>query len=1084
MTDLQLAIKLRVDDRDLVGRLQLDEQQIRKFGEAVRGVAPATTGAAQGTERLATATANAAAQTQRLTGLQRVEMELMAREQALAGNSYRAYSLMGRAIGLAGDELQKFIALKEREARVTADEARQRERLRGASLAGLATGTVAGASLFSIGRGAFDATVTLDRQNRALTAITGSAQQAGVELDRLRDLAERLGQRSGPLADAWVGFATAVKGSAAEGATAQAIFAGVVAQMARLGADSSRTSGVLYQLSQALGKTGLQLEDLNVIAENGLPIIQLLAQAYGTTTAEIRDLIGKGLLPAGEALKKVFASMDDGGRIQGMQADISRLQESWDGLLRTIGETGQFRSVIGFLEEINTRWRQMIALRSEIKPGEIDNSNTSRGLLAGVNEHLQDLVKKRQALDVPSEHALNPLSDRETQRQAKRFDDQIAELLREREMLEKAIADFEQKANPTLPATSTAQALDKRLTRAYAKTDDISAGDKEIFKARIIEKANAAGVDPSLALAIVENESAFNPGAVGLDAQGRPQGRGLFQTVPSTFKAFGPQGGNFFVPEDNITAGINYLADLQRRNGPNPYEMLKEYRGLGSPGVTQSVYDAYFRKVAGSAQKFGTQFDTSGIDAAEAAAKAEEKNAAERVSIVEDAYQKIVKDEQDLATERQQIIDRAYATVKQGEAELARTRADIEQAAFERSQTAQKESLARAYNERRISADDYYSHLAALDDEAEQRTLARIDAELTAERAKLRELTAGSEEYYQTLQKIERATAQRDQVVQEGNARRVNGPAADARGPQIGDEVKTYAPGVAGDIAKFGDDLNQRLGDMSQIGFTTAQNLQNAFANFFSTGISGTTSLGAAFKTMVQQMVGQIVAMMAMKAISGFISLLGGSIGGAAESTVVGFTKNGVITSPNPMPVSRAVGGAVGVFSGPGTGTSDSIPALLPHGSFVLRANAVRALAGYADGGPIAGRVAVKVSNGEGYVPPSTARRLGLARLEAMNHADTLVAPLLDMARGNLDRVAAFAEGGAVGGAATMQTAALSVSQRTDNTTINIPIDASGTPAGSNGSRRDELARDVRRVVEQEIMRHKTTPGGALYPRG
>jgi hypothetical protein len=61
-----------------------------------------------------------------------------------------------------------------------------------------------------------------------------------------------------------------------------------------------------------------------------------------------------------------------------------------------------------------------------------------------------------------------------------------------------------------------------------------------------------------------------------------------------------------------------------------------------------------------------------------------------------------------------------------------------------------------------------------------------------------------------------------------------------------------------------------------------------------------------------------------------------------------------------------------GVIRGPGTGTSDSIPARMPEGSFVMPADSTEELAD------------VRVSDGEAAVAPELVRRIGAAALLAM----------------------------------------------------------------------------------------------------
>ena len=77
------------------------------------------------------------------------------------------------------------------------------------------------------------------------------------------------------------------------------------------------------------------------------------------------------------------------------------------------------------------------------------------------------------------------------------------------------------------------------------------------YSANVIAAANQAGIDPNLALAVMQTESSGNPNAVS------PVGAvGLFQLMPSSFP-----GVNINDPITNIDTGVNYLASLLNQYG-------------------------------------------------------------------------------------------------------------------------------------------------------------------------------------------------------------------------------------------------------------------------------------------------------------------------------------------------------------------------------------------------------------------------------------------------------------------------------------------------------------------------------------
>lgn len=104
----------------------------------------------------------------------------------------------------------------------------------------------------------------------------------------------------------------------------------------------------------------------------------------------------------------------------------------------------------------------------------------------------------------------------------------------------------------------------------------------------------------------------------------------------------------------------------------------------------------------------------------------------------------------------------------------------------------------------------------------------------------------------------------------------------------------------------------------------------NAVANWDGTAKGFFKSLAAGFKQMVGQIIGELVRLMVIKAIMNIIgAVAGGSYTpSAGAGSAAGMLGNGLASG--------------GFVSGSGTGTSDSIPAMLSNGEFVINAQAVK----------------------------------------------------------------------------------------------------------------------------------------------
>ena len=99
------------------------------------------------------------------------------------------------------------------------------------------------------------------------------------------------------------------------------------------------------------------------------------------------------------------------------------------------------------------------------------------------------------------------------------------------------------------------------------------------FATYAIPEAERAGVDPALVLALIKQESGFDPNAVS-----RVGARGLMQLMPATaveqarrenLAPFHPD--SLFRPAVNVRLGVAYLRDVLRRHGGDPSLALAHY---------------------------------------------------------------------------------------------------------------------------------------------------------------------------------------------------------------------------------------------------------------------------------------------------------------------------------------------------------------------------------------------------------------------------------------------------------------------------------------------------------------------------
>jgi soluble lytic murein transglycosylase-like protein len=96
--------------------------------------------------------------------------------------------------------------------------------------------------------------------------------------------------------------------------------------------------------------------------------------------------------------------------------------------------------------------------------------------------------------------------------------------------------------------------------------------DKIPFGKLIYEKSKKYDVDPALVAAVIEQESRFKP-----RAKSHVGARGLMQLMPRTGRWMGAR--NLYDPEENIDAGVKYIAYLDRRFDGNLKHIIAAYNG-------------------------------------------------------------------------------------------------------------------------------------------------------------------------------------------------------------------------------------------------------------------------------------------------------------------------------------------------------------------------------------------------------------------------------------------------------------------------------------------------------------------------
>lgn len=162
-----------------------------------------------------------------------------------------------------------------------------------------------GAAAAMAGKQVLDASLQMDRLNKAYATITGSSSAAQNQLDYMYDVTQRLGLQFQGTAEAAKGFFAAGKDSALKDHL-NGIFESVSMAGSALALSKDQMDGVFLALGQMISKGKVQAEELRGQLGERLPgAFDMAAKAMGVTTAKLDDMLKKGQVTAEEMLPKL-----------------------------------------------------------------------------------------------------------------------------------------------------------------------------------------------------------------------------------------------------------------------------------------------------------------------------------------------------------------------------------------------------------------------------------------------------------------------------------------------------------------------------------------------------------------------------------------------------------------------------------------------------------------------------------------------------------------------------------------------------------------------------------------------------------
>lgn len=223
----------------------------------------------------------------------------------------------------------------------------------GNGLTGLFGRVFAIGTIIQAGKSLFNVNVEMEALRSQLISVTGATESANRAFSFVQDFATRTPFQVEGLTSSYI----RLKNFGIE-PTTQTMLA-LTNQASKLGGSQAVLDTIIRQLGQAYSKQKLQMEDIVVLAERGVPIFQLLADVTGRNTSELFKMSEKGELTV-DVLDKLIVRMGElasGSNEQAMQTirgSVSNLGDSWTQLLDSILGSGSEGAIGSFINSMSS----------------------------------------------------------------------------------------------------------------------------------------------------------------------------------------------------------------------------------------------------------------------------------------------------------------------------------------------------------------------------------------------------------------------------------------------------------------------------------------------------------------------------------------------------------------------------------------------------------------------------------------------------------------------------------------------------------------------------------------------------------
>jgi len=200
------------------------------------------------------------------------------------------------------------------------------------------------AAAFAV-KGMVTAAQDMEKLHTGLKNVSGSATQAGKDMDFVRGVAARVGADVQVVGRSFLSLAEATRGTALQGEATRQVFDAVATAMGKAGKSGEDTAGAIDVLTRMANKGVVTSRELRMQLGDAVPgALDAAAKGLGITTGEMLDMVDKGQVLASDLFPAITKGLNDmysaAPQAKTLGQELDNVKNAFVGMASHIGENG------------------------------------------------------------------------------------------------------------------------------------------------------------------------------------------------------------------------------------------------------------------------------------------------------------------------------------------------------------------------------------------------------------------------------------------------------------------------------------------------------------------------------------------------------------------------------------------------------------------------------------------------------------------------------------------------------------------------------------------------------------------------